>query len=201
MEAEQGRELELIRDFERWFNEKVLKELGPESKPASMSPEGLVEILKLIRGVDMDLPRVLELGTGLSTVVLHKADLDASIISLDHSLEWLLLMAAKLLPHFGIILPAPSMMLIPRSLKELGLYQVIIVDHGPELQTRADDLPWIVKLLAPGGTMVFDDWRPKHEGRIRRGLAKLGIFDIEVLEHTRRWDKDKAIAFARRMGS
>ncbi len=78
-------------------------------------------------------------------------------------------------------------------------FDAIIVDHGPQLQTRADDVPWLVTLLANDGIMLFDDWRPKHEGRIRRAFAAVaGDWHIEAPEHVRRSPRDKSIGFVRR---
>jgi predicted O-methyltransferase YrrM len=76
-------------------------------------------------------------------------------------------------------------------------YDVIIVDHGPQLQTRADDVPWLVSQLAPEGIMLFDDWRPKHEGRIRRALAAVGgNWEIGMGPDTKRTLRDKGIGYA-----
>lgn len=60
------------------------------------------------------------------------------------------------------------------SLYPVGSFDVVIVDHNPGLPQRAKDVPFLVRMMAPDGVMLFDDWRPKHEGRIRRAFAALG---------------------------
>jgi hypothetical protein len=200
MEDKQGAALAAVNEICNRFEVILRKEMGKNVSLMAMSPQALVETVSLINGINASDPWVLELGSGVSTIAMHKLCPDAHILSLDHSLDWMMLMVSRILPEFDLELKAPSFMMIPRNPTEIGHYQVILVDHGPQLQTRADDLPWIVKCLAPGGVMIFDDWRPKHEGRIRRGLAKIGDFKIDSLENTKRHAKDKSIALARRRG-
>src|SRR5690606_35995500 len=91
----------------------------------------------------------------------------------DHNPEWIAFVAERVVGKSGIVFPQSTTLgVIDRS--ERSAYDVIIVDHGPQLETRAADVPWLVSQLAPGGVMLFDDWRPKHEGRIRRALAAVG---------------------------
>lgn len=79
-------------------------------------------------------------------------------------------------------------------------HQVIIVDHGPDLPTRArDTAEWLPAHLDPNGFFAFDDWRPKHEGRIRRALGsrKGGDWVIESGgDHLKRFSGDKTIGYA-----
>lgn len=82
----------------------------------------------------------------------------------------------------------------------MARYFAIIVDQNPGLETRAKDTPRLTSQLHPDGVMLFDDWRPKHEGRIRRALAASpGEWIIgDGGDELRRFPRDKTIGWARR---
>lgn len=82
------------------------------------------------------------------------------------------------------------------------IYQAIIFDQGPDLDGRAKSIAWAHRLLRPEGVLLFDDWRPKHAGRIQRALSSItrstGRWHIGCCEETRRTPRDKAIGWATR---
>jgi hypothetical protein len=81
-----------------------------------------------------------------------------------------------------------------------GPFEAIIIDQNPSLETRAEDTPRLSTTLSETGVMLFDDWRPKHEGRIRRAFQKAkGDWIIgDGGDGVRRFPKDKTIGWARR---
>lgn len=162
--------------------------------------------------------RVLELGGGFSTVALcfqQRVELHTR----DHDPQWIVFlreMISRLDPVIneadasGILSRRPqwesARALKPRTEAAQGLarhggkpYQVIILDQGPSLAARAECIAWAHRLLAADGAFLFDDWRPKHEGRLRRALAAIpGKWHIGHAEQTRRTRRDKAIGWATR---
>lgn len=160
--------------------------------------------------------RVLDMGLGFSTVVIGEwmaAQPDAwtmEYVGVDHDQDWLSFIAELVAHHnFGT---GPHMAshvgcsfwerpphdhTEPDSWGKSG-FDVILVDHGDgkgtDLDTRAADTPWLSTMLEPDGIMLFDDWRPKHEGRIRRALPEGWTFG--AAEWTRRFPRDKAIGWA-----
>lgn len=185
---------------------KVLGERIVEHTPESRVPGTVYD----------DALQVLDMGTGFSTMFIREwaigADICESLVytGRDHNPDWLAFIERTFVkddPEYassGLTVPDNFHLgLIDRSeqgpLCQWSCYDVIIVDHGPQLQTRADDVPWLVTQLKPGGVMLFDDWRPKHEGRIRRALAAVGgDWTIGMGQDTKRWPGDKGIGFATR---
>lgn len=154
-------------------------------------------------------PQVLKSGLRL------KSDSFCRYVGVDHNLDWLAFMRKREFEltesGAGGTVQRPGEMMsrthFERRLKTgskaykeaypgFDKFDAILVDHGPELQTRADDVPWLLTLLRDDGIMLFDDWRPKHEGRIRRALASAEPqtnFQIYAPEGVRRFRRDKTI--------
>lgn len=148
--------------------------------------------------------RVLDMGIGFSTMVFARwmeRQPDAwtmDYVGVEHDASWCAFVSR--LPGMG-----PDQQLVARRPHDHGSprwrkdgFDVIVVDHGDgkgtDLDTRAKDTPWLATMLRPDGIMLFDDWRPKHEGRIRRALPN--GWRIGAAEWTRRYPRDKAIGWA-----
>jgi predicted O-methyltransferase YrrM len=124
---------------------------------------------------------VLELGAGFSTMVFGKSKSVRQLVSFEHDVAWAQFLAATLGlgPFIG-----------RKGLALLGRFDVIFVDHGPEMSTRVDDLPWIVSRLTDDGLLLLDDWETRfvEDGPIYGGfteaswrrLRELGDWGITV---------------------
>lgn len=200
------------------YQRQVQQHLGPTANDLAISVPGggfiIDEILRRAtkiaeerqrRGVGTDQVRVLDMGLGFLTFALADAaamwDVEEHIAyqGRDHDAEWISWVQRLLGEHrYG---PMWRLAVIDRE--HVGTYDVIIVDHGhpvpaEHLPQRARDTPWLASQLAPGGVIFFDDWRPKHEGRIRRAMATVaGDWQIEEAPGTKRYERDKAIGVVR----
>jgi hypothetical protein len=76
-------------------------------------------------------------------------------------------------------------------------FDAIIVDHGPEMRTRRDDLPWITRRLKPTGCLILDDFHLNHEHQCRRVLSTLGSWTIKISEPSPTSGDSKPIGFAK----
>jgi predicted O-methyltransferase YrrM len=193
--------MEELEGLKFWYDQRAKAFVGGGFVEMAMSLPGAAFVLETLAAIDSQV-RIADLGAGFSTVFLgtwlcNWSEYGGELWTMDHNPQWLAFMrviAVDLgLPLERVLEREKFLALAPRE-----AFDVIVVDQGPELQTRADDLPWTVTLLAPGGVLLFDDWRPKHEGRVRRALAGLGDWEISSAEHTRRSPRDKAIGVARR---
>jgi SAM-dependent methyltransferase len=216
-------ELRALREtYHRWVG-KELERRGIQLVDMALSAEGVAFVLQvldyaaLLRTRSPDGGpglRILDMGCGFSTLaigewMLKKGELPVDYVGVDHDEDWLNFMVREvggtnqrffLRPPGGTAREADQHP-PPRWIRDRG-YDVIIVDHGPQLQNRADDANWLAEMLEPGGIMLFDDWRPKHEGRIRRALNPPGrppSWAIGSAEWTRRTPRDKAIGWAKRI--
>jgi hypothetical protein len=199
---------EKLEGLKYWYDQRARAFVGEGFVEMAMTVPGAAFVLEVIEDMEKRAAsngrrlRVAELGTGFSTVfvgswMINDSEYCGELWSMDHNLDWLAFMRVigvdlglvqdRFLPREKFIEQAPK-----------GTFDVAIVDHGPQLQTRADDMPWVAELMNDQGVMLFDDWRPKHEGRIRRALGSLGGWAVSTAEHTRRYPKDKAIGVARR---
>jgi len=158
--------------------------------------------------------RVLDFGTGFSTVFIlswmQMSTEDTRYFGVDHDEQWLTFITSVV----DEMKAAPERAAFPRyylstrkqffgAPKEaIGRFDVVIVDHGPGLDERAADIPRLSKLVKPNGLMLFDDWRPKHEGRVRRALDAVGGADKWHIgsggDALRRFEGDKSIGWARK---
>lgn len=195
---------ELIVDRDRYHSlvhERAV-ERGEKYKEMSMSAQGVAFILEMLK--KRKAHAVLDFGTGFSTATIGRwlASRRAAYLGVEHDAEWLSWVNDVVVPAF--MRPSPSHLQLQTRdgfIEEFkgSKWDAIIVDHGPTLDARAADIPWLTTFLKPDGIMLFDDWRPKHEGRCRRALAKTkGKWNIDAAEHTRRFAKDKAIGWATR---
>ena len=212
--------LRIVREVYQW---DVCKHVGDGAIDKAISVPGAFYILTVIAEmialrpreykvgeVSKDAVRILDMGLGYLSVCVQQWATVIEVEELlvyhgrDHDPGWVAFVESLLRnpdstdellgfpnvnnTHLGVI-----------DRTEEGQYDVIVVDHGPTLDTRASDVPWLVSMLAPGGVMLFDDWRPKHEGRIRRALAAVGgSWDIGMGDDTKRTARDKGIGYARR---
>jgi predicted O-methyltransferase YrrM len=138
---------------------------------------------------------LLELGSGFSTMALGYACAMAGgvrFLSADHDGRWLSDVKAISLSRAmedgkrgDIVAQEPewwhvdALRVAPKQLDAFGLkgaFDLVLVDHGPTMETRLDDLPWISSLLAEGGVMVLDDCRDitRYERRARAILVPMG---------------------------
>ncbi len=199
-----GDRLEKLEGLKHWYDQRAKAFIGPKFVEMAMSVPGASFVLETVAAFERPV-RIAELGTGFSTVylgdwLLNRAPHGGELWSMDHNPEWLSFVRVLAV---DIGLPLDRFLLRHEFLKKApqGTFDVVIVDHGPELQTRKDDMPWIVKLASQDGVLLFDDWRPKHEGRIRDALRKrevTGDWEVSAAEHTRRFPTDKAIGILRR---
>lgn len=207
-----------LRERRRAYHEQVrayVQSKGQSFVDKAISAEGAAFILDVLEQ-RLRLPdplRVLDMGLGFSTVFIgewigHAARPSdvispAEYVGFDHDQAWVRFVEG-LIVAIGFP-PFPRHLLTDREHVTHAAvagaddgFDVIVVDHGDEqgtdLSTRAKDTPWLTTLLRPGGVMLFDDWRPKHEGRIRRALGE--GWTIGAAEWTRRFPRDKAIGWA-----
>ena len=133
---------------------------------------------------------VLELGSGFSTLVLGEALSrlgEIRFLSADHSQKWMddvkavgTALAAD--EHEPVSFKEPKWWTLdglrqaPRQLQLEGAFDLVLVDHGPTMEVRIDDLPWIASLLRSSGIMAFDDCRntSRFERMVRRALGRIG---------------------------
>ena len=139
---------------------------------------------------------IADVGSGYSSLFLRRwtAGRSATCCSVDHDEGWLGFVQG-LAGELGLCTERFVTMERFRDMARPGSFDVLVVDHGPELQTRLDDIAWLVTLLRPGGCLLFDDWRPRFARRATARLAELG-FVTEAAEQTRRWPRDKAVGVA-----
>lgn len=132
--------------------------------------------------------RILELGAGYSTACLLETGAD--VFSYDHDPEW----AAVVNQYVGLISPRKRRFSyivatighwrshIPAHARR---YDGILVDHGPDMTDRLKDIPLIQQCLAPGGTIIFDDFKGGYK---RQVLRKMRGYHIETrLDGSRHW--------------
>lgn len=194
--------LERLEGLKYWYDERAKAFIGPRFTEMSMSVPGAAFVLETLEGMEKP-ARVAELGTGFSTAFVGSwltnwSEYGGELWSMDHNPQWL-----SFVRVLAVDLGLPLERFLERDAfvkgAPRGVFDVVIVDHGPQMQTRADDMPWIAELLSDDGVLLFDDWRPRHEGRIRNALRKLGGgWSVTSADHTRRFPTDKAIGVVRR---
>lgn len=206
-------DLEELKEQRRLYQEAVdvaERKRGREPLDIAMRAEGMRFVLDVLsqrwsgaagRAGPCE-QAVLEMGMGYSTVVLTQwcaSHQPSTLVSADHLLEWLVFVQT-MLPRYK---SEPWWKRLTcdrlRAERHLGRYDLILVDHGPKMTTRIDDMPWMVRALKEDGVMVFDDWRHGNPGRVTKALAALpGSWRIEVAEHTCCGPLGKAVALATR---
>jgi predicted O-methyltransferase YrrM len=146
---------------------------------------------------------VIELGSGFSTMALGYAcaEVGAELMTADHDDRWLADVKAVL----GLRACADQAKHLSRlrvdgwsSLDALrscdgmsGRADLVLVDHGPNIEVRIEDLRWIVSLLRHGGLVALDDCRDttRYERRCRSVLFPLGMVlgRVEESHGSDRW--------------
>ena len=146
---------------------------------------------------------VVELGSGFSTMALGYAcaDVGAELMTADHDEKWMNDVKAVL----GLRAEADRACGLSRfrvdgwsSLDALrscdgmtGKADLVLVDHGPDMEVRIEDLRWVVSLLRRGGVLALDDCRntTRYERRARSVLLPLGIIlgRVEESHGSERW--------------
>jgi predicted O-methyltransferase YrrM len=142
---------------------------------------------------------VLELGSGFSTLALglacSRSEASIRLLSADHSGPWMedvkavgLAIAREQRKRTGRGAQQPEWCSLGRLRSDeghlglVGKCAFVLVDHGPAMKTRLDDLPWIASLVAENGIMALDDCRSvspnatarRYEEDARGVLAGLG---------------------------
>jgi predicted O-methyltransferase YrrM len=191
-----------LEELKEWYD-KRLRERYPTFKEGAMSLPGIAYVLEVLGEVR---PKwVLELGSGFSTLVLRTwqkqladsgSEYVPELVTADHEPTFLAF-TRKCLAELG--LGRNELHVLDKAFRErtggMGLYHAIIIDQGPTLDTRVADLSWCLPALAPGGMLLFDDWRPKFAGKVKRALEPRG-FVVREASAVRRFPTDKAIGVA-----
>ncbi|MFA4945156.1 MAG: class I SAM-dependent methyltransferase [Lentisphaeria bacterium] len=154
--------------------------------------------------------RVLELGAGLSSIVIAKylrANKDSCGLTVDHDPAWLAFVTTQVAAfktgnprHSWNVLAVLRQQALergpeqdtsdPDGLLDLRPFDLVLVDHGPKMWTRVQDMPWIMRLVAPGGIVLCDDWFPlptKNEAwqsAMEAALVNAGLV-MRVVEEAR----------------
>jgi predicted O-methyltransferase YrrM len=167
----------------------------------ALTAEGASWLASYIRQARPSL--VVELGSGFSTMALGYACAEAGteLMTADHDERWLTDVKAVL----SLRSDADRALGLSRfrvdgwsSLDALrssdGLTRkadLVLVDHGPNMEVRLDDLRWACSLLRRGGTIALDDCRntTRYERRARAILLPLGMFlgRVEESHGSERW--------------
>ena len=130
-------------------------------------------------------PRVLDLGSGLTTIVLHhllRVGAITELLSSDTSRQWLAKTQEELTRdglNGGRLLLQNELERLP----DLGSrFDLIVLDLGTTMD-RVRRLPQITTWLAPGGLILLDDWHMQPY----RDLATVCLsgFAIQPLSATR----------------
>lgn len=144
--------------------------------------------------------RVLECGAGFSTVLLRtwaRAAPHVEILTLEHDKEWRdrirKILRAEGLPVKGV---APTSYIGTGRIR--GLWDVILVDHGPNMQSRLDDLDKLVEVLAPKGAIVLDDFR-KRTNYAKDATRRLRALGLSVSVPPRSQSGDRALGVGYRI--
>jgi predicted O-methyltransferase YrrM len=148
---------------------------------ATVSIEGMAASLGLatvlLRLCEITLPRtIVDLGSGFSSYVFRSwaATCDARVISVDDDADWLERTAdylrARALPTDGLLTwdsfaaePVPA--------------DLVLHDLG-SMETRLRTLTEVVRVVPPGGIVVFDDVHFRPYGPAVRRIARTAALDL-----------------------
>ena len=145
--------------------------------------------------------RLLELGSGFSTLVLRRyLPKAATMISADHDGAWQEFVRQQLAERM------PEDVVTFESLKDARgalpvKFDLVFVDHGPTMETRIRDLPWVMTLA---DVLICDDWRQGARGAFtRRMTAQLEMagWKLDVLDETRSSPGGRTLCLARRVST
>lgn len=166
----------------------------PPSRGWAASPDFLLSLFELSRKIKPRL--VLELGSGVSTLVLAKSGAK-KIVSLDHSLEFGEQSRSMLKNHkaSGVevrideleVYPSGFSWYSPQSLKGLAKIDLLVID-GPPSATNPDArfpaLEFLLPLLSPKGVVMLDDANRADERKLAEGfLAAMPGHRLRFLQH------------------
>jgi hypothetical protein len=189
------------------YHDKVRAHLHDGSRTfvdKAITAEGAAFVVAVLNHRRRTSMRMLDMGLGFSTDFVgwwmgeQPDGWTMDYVGVDHDLAWCAFIDREVAvdDQRPLVVRQPHERGAPQW--AAGGFDVILVDHGDgkgtDLDTRAADTPWLSTMLKPDGVMLFDDWRPKHEGRIRRALPK--GWRLGAAEWTRRFERDKAIGWA-----
>jgi predicted O-methyltransferase YrrM len=203
-----------LNNLREWFVTRSSRRIGAEFKDLSMALKGMEYILAKIE--EKRAWHIMDLGMGFSTLALRRfvktcratgvPDTEGEnhvtqFCSADHDRSWVefvkqLLVQKKLRNDHCYSLDE-----IRGKKAHCGyskLMDVIIVDHGPTMGTRVEDLPWVVSCLEPDGIILLDDFRRTNNFQkvCTAELKKLGFSCI--VEDAGRSSENRAVGIARR---
>lgn len=99
-------------------------------------------------------PNILELGSGLSSIILRKHSPDSHIVSVDTDRKWLN-KTNKVLE--GLTLPNKGLMLWEDFLKSTNQSYNLIYYDISNISRRIKYFEQVLSLLTPGGFLIIDD--------------------------------------------
>jgi len=203
-----------LENLRKWFVTRASRRIGVEFKDLSMALKGMEYILAKIE--EKQAWHIMDLGMGFSTLALrmfvHKCLATGEpetedehhvtqFYSADHDKSWVAFVT-ELLKQKKLRNDCCYRMDEIRGKKaHCGgdkLMDVIIVDHGPTMGTRVEDLPWVVSCLEPDGILLLDDFRKTNNFQkvCAAELKKLGFSCI--VEDAGRSSENRAVGIARR---
>lgn len=194
-----------LAEMRRWYCERAATwhmEHGRRYQDLALSLPGA----RYLRAVlDRYKPlRVVELGAGFSTLVIgdwRRDRLAPVYVTVDNDAAWLAEVRAMSVKAFGedeaTLCRHWETPDVARRHRHDGI-DLVLVDHGPTMETRLADVPWIIGMLRPGGLALFDDCR--NTTRFRHQLAKelLPFKTGLVMTRSSRGDGGRWIGVARK---
>jgi len=194
------------RQFESFTQLSALLKFRAPLNPTrgwAASPDFLLEVVKEVLKSDVKAPTILELGSGVSTVVLgyliERFFPEGRVISLEHDFDYYLETKESLELHslnsvFLHFAPFKYYRLDGRSyrfydispLKELkGKIDFVVVDGPPETTQRLaryPALPLLLELLSPRFTLFLDDAnRPDEAEAALKWKGELELYSSKEL--------------------
>jgi predicted O-methyltransferase YrrM len=171
-----------------WFLAAMaLRRNEPEIIDHALTPEGAAWLVAYI--LHYKPRRVVELGSGFSTLALGYACASSGsrFTTADHDAGWLADVKAVVALSVETDRAAENppcrvdkwtTLATLRSREGIrGTVDLVLVDHGPTMQTRLDDLRWIAGMLRKGGLVALDDCRTRHsyDKKVAAVLRPLGL--------------------------
>lgn len=144
-------------ELRRWYHLRVRRAFDVKGD-MSLSPPACAYLQRLVAKFK---PRVLlELGAGFSTLFLRQLELPGvRIYTAEHDEKWARfvrqLLRQRKLYDGDLFSPVAA---LPMSLQ--GRCDLVLVDHGPTMDTRLQDLPWLANFMTSSrGLLLLDDCR------------------------------------------
>lgn len=174
------------------YRERIAELLGaPPTGDFSLSAAASSTLLEILRR--RRARRVLECGAGFSTLLLRTwaAETSVELLTLDHDSEWRdhirALLKGEGLDYRGVIETCHI-----GKRRTAGPWDVILVDHGPTMKTRLDDLEALVATLGSKGAIVLDDFR-RRTNYARLATAELKRLGLTVTVPPKSQSGDRAL--------